>query len=337
MRFIALLAMVLAFAPPAALAQNYAAREEVRRFITDMVEQHGFSLGELVTLFSKVRHQSGVIRAIAAPAESAQRSWQAYRSRFLNPARIEAGAQFHQRYAQALERASKLYGVPEEIIVAIIGVETVYGRNVGGYRVIDALATLAFDYPPRAEYFRGELEQFLLHARQESVDVLGLKGSYAGAIGIPQFMPGSYRRYAVDFDGDGKRDLSGSAADALGSVANFLKEHGWQRAQPIAFTARVLGERFRTLLASGIKPVYRGADLASFEVSAEEKFDPELGVALIALETPGQAPEYWIGLENFYVLTRYNRSSFYAIAVLELAREIANALAKQRGGATNAR
>ncbi|OGA03917.1 MAG: lytic murein transglycosylase B [Betaproteobacteria bacterium RIFCSPLOWO2_02_FULL_62_17] len=337
MRLIALLAIVFTCAAPGALAQNYAAREEVRRFIAQMVEQHGFHRGELVTLFSKVRHQSSVLRAVSAPAESAPRSWQVYRSRFVNPGRIAAGVQFYERHAQALERAAKLYGVPEEIIVAIIGVETVYGRNVGGYRVIDALATLAFDYPQRAEYFRGELEQFLLHARQEYIDVLGLKGSYAGAIGIPQFMPGSYRRYAVDFDGDGRRDLSGSVVDALGSVANFLKEHGWQRAQPIAFTARVVGERFRVLLASGIKPVYRGADLASFEVSVEEDVDPEMGVALIELESAGQVPEYRVGLENFYVLTRYNRSSFYAIAVFELATEIASTVAKQRGAAASIR
>ena len=337
MRLIVFLVIALACASPGVFAQNYAARVEVRSFIADMVEQHGFERGELLTLFSKVRHQSAVLRAISAPAESAPRSWQAYRSRFVNPERIAAGVQFYERHAQALERAAKIYGVPEEIIVAIIGIETVYGRNLGGYRVIDALATLTFDYPQRAGYFRGELEQFLLHARQESIDVLGVKGSYAGAIGIPQFMPGSYRRYAVDFDGDGRRDLSASAVDALGSVANFLKEHGWQRAQPIAFAARVLGEGFRTLLASGIKPVYRVADLGSFAVSVEENVDPELGVALIELETAGQQPEYRVGLDNFYVLTRYNRSSFYAIAVFDLAGQIANTLAKQRSAAGNGR
>ena len=232
-RLTVLFALVLACVSQGTLAQNYAAREDVQRFIADMVEQHGFRHRELVTLFSKVRRQSSVLRAMSTPAESVQRSWQAYRSRFLNPGRIEAGVAFYLRHAPALERAAKLYGVPEAVIVAIIGVETVYGRNVGGYRVVDALATLAFDFPPRADYFRGELEQFLLHARQESIDLFSLKGSYAGAIGIAQFMPGSYRRFAVDFDGDGRRDISGSAVDALGSVANFLKEHGWQRKQPI--------------------------------------------------------------------------------------------------------
>ena len=327
-----LLLIALAIGPHTAFAQKYAAREEVRRFISDMVEQHGFVRSELLTLFSKVRHQPAILRAVSTPAEAAPRSWQAYRARFINTERIDAGVRFYGRHATVLQRAAKIYGVPEEIIVAIIGVETVYGRNVGGYRVIDALTTLAFDYPPRAEYFRGELEQFLLHARQESINLLALKGSYAGAIGIPQFMPRSYRRYAVDFDGDGRRDISGSAVDALGSVANFLKEHGWQRGQPVAFVARIVGERFRTLIASGIKPVYRAGDLADFGVSVKEDLGPETGIALIDLETAGQATEYWVGMENFYVLTRYNRSSFYAIAVLELAREIANTLAKQNGG-----
>ncbi|MSQ50801.1 MAG: lytic murein transglycosylase B [Betaproteobacteria bacterium] len=337
MRPAALLLLLWAGVLPVAFAQSYAGREDVRRFVAEMVERHGFVRGELTSLFSKVRPQAGVLRAIAAPAESAQRSWQAYRSRFVNAARIEAGVQFHQLHQQTLERAAKIYGVPEEIIVAIIGVETLYGRNTGAYRVIDALSTLAFDYPPRADFFRGELEQYLLHARQESIDALGLKGSYAGAIGIPQFMPGSYRRYAVDFDGDGKRDLSASAVDAVGSVANFLREHGWQRAQPIAFSAQVSGDRYRTLVASGIKPTYRGTDLASFDVTVEAPFDRDLGVVLIELESPGQAPEYRVGLENFYVLTRYNRSSFYALSVFDLAKEIGVALKGRRSAETGVR
>ena len=168
------------------------------------------------------------------------------------------------------------------------------------------------------------------------IDVLGLKGSYAGAIGIPQFMPRSYRLYAVDFDGDGRKDLSGSPVDAVGSVANFLKEHGWQRSQPVAIEARTNGDRYRSLLAAGIKPVYRGADLASFDVAVDEKIDPDAGVVLIELESPGQASGFWVGLDNFYVLTRYNRSTFYAIAVIELAREIARAL-PAAAGTNNAR
>ena len=333
----AILILLWACLLPAALAQNYAGRDDVKSFIDVMVERHGFVRSELIALFSKVRSQAAVLRAMAAPAESAPRSWQAYRSRFVNAARIEAGLKFYERYEETLQRAAKIYGVPADIIVAIIGVETVYGRNTGAYRVIDALATLAFDYPPRAEFFRGELEQYLLHGRQDSIDVLGQKGSYAGAIGIPQFMPGSYRRYAVDFDGDGKRDLSASVSDAVGSVANFLKEHGWQRSQPVAFSARVSGERFRALVASGMKPVYLGTDLPGFEVSVDEPFDRNAGIVLIELESPGLSPEYRVGLDNFYVLTRYNRSSYYALSVVDLAGEISSALARQRGTSPGSR
>jgi len=218
--------------------------------------------------------------------------------------------------------------VPPEIIVAILGVETVYGRNMGGYRVFDALTTLAFDYPRRAEFFRGELENYLLYVRDAGVDALAIRGSYAGAIGIPQFMPGSYRRYALDYDGDGQRDLSASAADAIGSVANFLKEHGWDAGAPIAVPARIVGDTYRQLLDAGIKPVYRAVDLALFGVSGAESLSPETPCALIELETPGQPSEYRIALQNFYVLTRYNRSSFYASAVIELARAIADAQAQ---------
>ena len=193
--------------------------------------------------------------------------------------------------------------------------------------MIDALATLAFDFPRRAGYFRGELESFLLFARDAGIDLLATRGSYAGAIGIPQFMPGSYRRFALDYDHDGQRDLSGSAADAIGSVANFLKEHGWETGAPAALPARVAGDAYRKLLDAGIKPQVRQAELGLFGVSGAESLPPDTLCALIELETPGQDSEYWIGLNNFYVITRYNRSSFYASAVLELARAIAQAAA----------
>jgi len=224
-----LLPVLLAFAllssasatADAAADARYAGREDVRQFIAEMVDRHGFAGKELRKLFSQARFQPTIIKAITPPTEPRAKSWQAYRALFLTPQRIEAGIEFRERHREALSRAVELYGVPEEIIVAIIGVETVYGRNTGNYRVIDALTTLAFDYPPRAEFFRTELENYLLFARDAGIDTLSLRGSYAGAIGIPQFMPGSYRRYAVDLDGDGKQDLSGSFADAIGSVANF--------------------------------------------------------------------------------------------------------------------
>jgi membrane-bound lytic murein transglycosylase B len=316
------LALCLAQAAAAHAATPYNRREDVRRFIAEMVEKHGFVRKELNTLFSRATFQPAIIRAITPPIEPRAKSWQTYRALFLTPQRIEAGAEFRTRHRDALARAAELYGVPEDIIVAIIGVETVYGRNTGSYRVIDALTTLAFDYRPRAEFFRAELENYLLFARDAGINILGLKGSYAGAIGIPQFMPGSYRRYAVDHDGDGRQDLSGSFADAIGSVANFLKQHGWEAGQPVAFAARVQGENFRKLVDAGIKPTYRFGDLAAFGVSASGEAAADAPCALIELETPGEASEYLVGLTNFYVLTRYNRSSLYATAVLELARAV---------------
>ena len=301
---------------------GYSERDDVRQFIDDMVDRHGFAKKELRLLFSRARFQPTIIKAITPPREPRDRSWQAYRGLFLTQQRIQAGIEFRERHAAALARATELYGVPEEIIVAIIGVETVYGRNTGGYRVIDALTTLAFDYRPRAEFFRSELEHFLLYARDAGIDTLGLKGSFAGAIGIPQFMPGSYRRYAVDHDGDGRQDLLGSFADAIGSVANFLKSHGWEVGQPVAFPVEVRGEGHRKLIVAGIKPVYRCGDFAAFEVSGAGGAERDAPCALIELGTPGDATRYLAGLNNFYVITRYNRSSMYAAAVLELAQAV---------------
>ena len=306
-------------------APRYAERAAVRAFIAQMVEKHGFVERELDKLFRRARFQPAIIAAITPPAEPQAQSWQAYRALFLTPERIRAGIAFRERERAALERASKLYGVPAEIIVAIIGVETAYGRNTGKYRVIDALATLAFDYPPRAEYFRMELENYLLYARDAGIDVLAQKGSYAGAIGIPQFMPRSYRRYAVDLDGDGKEDLSGSFADAIGSVANFLKAHGWDKGEPVAVPAQVQGDDFRALVDAGIKPSFRCGDLASFGVGAEGALPPDAACALIELASPDAPSEFLVALDNFYVLTRYNRSSMYAAAVLELAQAVKSA------------
>ena len=192
---------------------------------------------------------------------------------------------------------------------------------MGSWRVIDALSTLAFDYPPRAEFFRGELEQYLLFAREQGVDVFSVKGSYAGAIGIPQFMPGSYRRYAVDFDGNGA-DLRASPADAVGSVANFLARHGWQRGERIQLPARVTGEAYRGLLEAGLEPSVRLADLKRYGVETRTDLALETPVALIELENEGAPAEYRLGLRNFFALTRYNRSALYASAVYDLAQEI---------------
>ena len=300
----------------------YGNREDVLGFIRQMAERHGFVEQELKFLFARARREGAILTAIAPPKTAPMRSWQTYRGRFISEARVAEGAEFWRRHAAALERAAREHGVPEEIIVAIIGVETVYGRQMGSWRVIDALSTLAFDYPPRAEFFRGELEQYLLFAREAAIDVFSVRGSYAGAIGIPQFMPGSYRRFAVDFDGDGAIDLRGNPVDAIGSVANFLVKHGWRRGERVHLPARVTGEAHRELLAVGIEPKTALSEMKRYGVESRTDLALETPVALIELESPGAATEYRLGLRNFYVLTRYNRSVLYASAVYDLAQEV---------------
>ena len=293
-----------------------------------MHERHGFDTADLVRQFAAVRSNAVVLRAIRpAAVPEQQRSWQRYRARFLNDRRLTHGLKFLDEHGATLARAQALYGVPQEIIVAIIGVETEYGRTTGSFRVLEALATLAFDYPPRAPFFRSELEQFLLLARENGIDALDYKGSYAGAIGIPQFMPSSQRRYAVDFDGDGHIDLRGSATDAIGSVASFLSMHGWQPGQTVALPAGVDGDT-RELVAAGIKPwlsLREIHDKGARAMIADDTALVDQPVALIDLVTPDQPTEYWLGFNNFYVITRYNRSSFYAMSVFQLAESLREA------------
>ena len=302
--------------------RGYVNRPEVRAFIREMADRHGFVEKELAYLFSRARRQDAALKAITPPKHPQVRSWQDYRARFVNDLRINEGAAFWRTNAAALDRATDEHGVPQEIIVAIIGIETLYGRQSGGFRVIDALTTLAFDYPPRAAFFRAELEQYLLFARELELDVFSVKGSYAGAIGIPQFMPGSYRRFAVDFDGDGVADLRASAADAIGSAANFLRMHGWRRGELIAVPAQVNGLAHRAMLEAGIEPKIPLGELRQYGVETRSGLALDTPVALIDLETPHAPIEYRLGLQNFYVLTRYNRAVFYAAAVMDLAAAI---------------
>jgi len=306
-------------APPA-----FSANPEVRSFIADMHQQYGFDVAHLLHQFSLIHSNETILRAIRpAAVPEQQRSWQRYRERFVNERRIARGLRFWSENAADLARAEAIYGVPPEIVVAIIGVETEYGRNMGKFGVLEALATLAFDYPPRAPFFRGELEQFLLMTRENGVSPLAIKGSYAGAIGIPQFMPGSQRRYAVDFDGDDRIDLRYSAADAIGSVARYLNQHGWQTADPVALPAVVTGDP-AALLANGMKPVLALATLEQQGVMAigANTADGVRAAALIELVSPDLPSEYWIGFDNFYVITRYNHSSFYAMSVYQLAQAL---------------
>lgn len=310
--------------PRAAARSHYGDRPEVHQFIREMAQRHGFAESELRQVFGRVTQQPEILHAIRPPLSPRVRSWERYRAIFLNERHIAEGLRFLAHNAEALARAERQFGVPQEIIVAIIGIETFYGQNMGKWRVIDALATLAFDYPPRAEFFRGELESYLLFVRESDLDMLGVRGSYAGAIGIPQFMPGSYRRWAVDYDGDGVPRLRSSPTDAIGSVANFLRMHGWVQGAPIAYPVEAGSADTAPLLAAGLKPSFSLAQLASAGITLrpEPAVDSGTVAALIELQTPDKPSEFRAGLENFYVITRYNRSSFYASAVFDLSEAL---------------
>lgn len=319
---LALLAPGFASAAAAPNVQRsvYAQRADVRAFIAELVERHGFRESELRQLFARAQQLPGVLDAMR-PRDTA-RSWERYRANFLEQRRIDAGLEFWRANRASLMRAREQYGVPEEIILAILGIETFYGKNMGRWRVIDALATLAFDYPQRSAYFRGELENYLLFARNTGLDVFSVQGSYAGAIGIPQFMPGSYLKFAVDFDGDGVIDLRASAADAIGSVANFLARHGWRSGEPIQSPTSIEGEAFRAYVDGTVLPKHTLDRLANAGVrprSLPPGAQNDALAVLIELETPERASEFRLGFQNFYVLTRYNRSALYAAAVADLA------------------
>ena len=319
---LAALAVSGAFAQPPE-PSSYADRAEVRAFVREMAQRHDFKEQRLLRVFRQVKREDAILQAIEAPIAEKARSWKGYRDLFVTERRINAGLAFWRRHLEALHRAQHYYGVPEEYIVAIIGVETFFGRNTGSWRVVDALTTLAFDYPPRASFFRGELENYLVYARKLRLDVLSVKGSYAGAIGIPQFMPSSYLRYAVDFDGDGIADLSNSATDAIGSVANFLRQHGWASGEAVQLEARVDGDAYRPYANDGFRPRYALAELEKagiVPIAAAPAGD--MLATLVELETPDGPSEFRIGLQNFYVLTRYNRSAFYASAVADLAKAL---------------
>lgn len=294
-------------------------RKDVQAFIEKMVGDHNFKREDLINLFNKVRLKDGIIRAMTRPAES--KPWHAYRKIFITDRQINGGVSFWQNNASALADAEAQYGVPPEIIVAIIGIETRYGRNAGSYRVIDALSTLAFDYPKRAQFFTEELEQFLLLCREENINPLSPIGSYAGAMGIPQFMPSSYRKYAKDQEGDGQRDIWQSNRDAIASVANYFTEHGWVRGDLVTFPAITQGNNFTKLLSKGLKPDTTLSIMQASGINIPPNLDINQKSKLLKLDNE-EGPRYWVTLPNFYVITRYNHSSLYAMAVYQLSREI---------------
>ncbi|MDH5327010.1 MAG: lytic murein transglycosylase B [Gammaproteobacteria bacterium] len=294
-------------------------RHDVRQFIDQMVKEHQFKEEELVKIFQKVSINNKIIDAITRPAEA--KPWHKYRPIFLTDKRINGGLKFWKKHEEALQRAYDTYGVPPEIVISIIGVESLYGKHKGRYGIVESLATLGFNYPKRSTFFRKELAEFLLLAREEGKDPLSLKGSYAGAMGKPQFIASSFRRYAVDFDGDGKRDLWDNSVDVIGSVANYFAKHKWQRDEPIAGRAKVKGKKYKGLVEKGIRPNTSLKAMARLGVKTKGEFNPDHEAALIELEQK-KGNEYWVGLNNFYVITRYNHNELYAMAVYQLSKAI---------------
>ncbi len=288
-------------------------------FIEELVAEDGFDRVELTRLLSRAKKRQSILDAISRPAEGLP--WWRYRRIFLKNDRARAGVEYWRANRAALDRAELEYGVPPEIIVAIIGVETFYGRNTGSYPVLDALHTLGFYYPKRAGFFRKELGEFLRLSREEALDPTRPLGSYAGAMGRPQFIPSSYRAYAVDFDGDGKRDIWRNNADAIGSVGNYFARHDWQRGMPITARAYDVEDRHARYVEAGMKPTLTVGDLRRDGINIGAALEDPLATSLIELDNRN-GKEHWLGLHNFYVITRYNHSNLYAMAVYQLSREV---------------
>lgn len=304
---------------------NYAQREDVKQFIDEMVEQHQFDRAYLEQKFATAKRLDNVLESIAKPAEK-ELTWKQYRPIFVTSKRTTKGKVFMQQHRETLALAEKKYGVPVEIIAAIIGVESYYGKHTGKYTIFDSLTTLGFDYPKRSKFFKSELKQFLLLSKEENIDVDEMTGSYAGAMGMPQFISSSYRRYAVDFDGDGKRDLWNSVPDVIGSVANYFSEHGWQTGDTVAHQALVKNTSV-VKDENKLKPYESVAQFKQQGVTMKQNpkagFDDKQLATLLKLEGK-KGDEYWLGLKNFYVITRYNHNEMYAMAVFQLSEKLKN-------------
>ena len=297
-------------------------RPDVAEFVDLLVEEDGFERDEVVQVLRSAETQQGILDAISRPAEKSK-PWHEYRGIFIQDARIDAGVAFWDEHADTIAAVSAKTGVPGEILVGIIGVETYYGRITGRYRVLDALATLGFDYPPRAKFFRRELREFFSLVRQEGLSMDTALGSYAGAMGSPQFIPSSYRAYAVDADGDGQRDLFDSWHDVIGSVANYFVRHGWRSGEPVVVAAQLGPQYSGTIPArNSLKADATVGALRTAGAQFSASIDDDEAARLIAFEG-ADGPRYFVGLHNFYVITRYNRSAMYAMAVWELGTAVA--------------
>jgi membrane-bound lytic murein transglycosylase B len=304
--------------------------QAVREFEDDLVARRGYTREELDAIVRQARFIDSAVELVKPAPPGKPKNWHAYRERFIEPIRVQAGVRFWNENAELLARAATTYGVPAEIIVGILGIETIYGRDPGRFRVVDVLATLAFAYPEspnrndRMGFFRSELENTLVLARQEGIDPFSLQGSFAGAVGMPQFMPGNILKFGVDFDGDGRIDLRNSAADAIGSVANFLVQHGWDRNNtgPAVFPADVAPSQAWQPLLGGLDARYRADELANAGVATRTLLPPEPLYGLVDLQNGADPTEYWVANANFFAITKYNRSYFYAMSVIELGRAV---------------
>ena len=319
----------------------YATREDAMAFADDLASRRNLDPAWVRQTIGQARFNATVSRLMQPPTQAFVKNWRVYRSRFIDPVRIRAGVNFWQTNAATLARAEAAYGVPPDIIVGIIGVETIYGRDTGSFKVMDSLATLAFDFPPshpraneRSTYFKGEIEQFLTMENRRNADPFQARGSYAGAMGMPQFMPSSQARHAVDFDGDGTIDLWNSSADVIGSVASYFKAYGWQTGMPTHYPVSFEPARLDmdALMAPDILPTFGVASFTAKGAVLEDTALTHPGpLALVELLNGPDAPNYVAGTENFYVITRYNWSSYYAMAVIELGREVRQELDKAAG------
>ena len=315
---------------------NFGQWKDVQQFMGDMEQKHGVPIAEMEQLFLELRYIDAAVQLVKPAPPGKPKNWQAYSSRFIEPIRINAGVNFWNANRATLERAEALYGVPAEIIVGIIGVETIYGRDMGKFRVLDVLATLAFAYPltpnrdARMAFFRSELETAIVSARQSGLDPLALTGSYAGAVGLPQFMPSNIYKLGVDFDGDGLVDLRNSPADAIGSVANFLVAHGWKRdaEEKLVYPATVSPERaWEKYIGGGLEAQHRSEELLAAGVHPDADLPPAL-YGLVDLQNGSEPTEYWVGSNNFFSITKYNRSYFYAMSVIELGKAVKLSMAE---------
>jgi membrane-bound lytic murein transglycosylase B len=310
-------------------ADNYGVSPAARTVVEELVVEEGFDREQLLQVFAQAERKDSILKAIARPAEKTK-PWYEYQAIFLNKKREDEGVEFYAKHRATLARAEREFGVPAQIIVAIIGVETYYGRTVGSYRVIDALSTLAFDYPPRSPFFTSELKHYLILTRDQGMDPTELVGSYAGAMGFGQFMPSSYRSYAIDFDDDGIIDIWKNPVDAIGSVANYFKQHGWRTGDVVVSAADAAANTPDDIFVKSrndLKPEHTVAQLAADGLVAREKLDPQAMATAMKFELKN-GYEYWLGLHNFYVITRYNQSAMYAMSVYQLSERLAARVAQ---------